>query len=572
MTIENRMFFMVRKWGRGFLPFFLLAFLPFGAEAQEDDGRKVTLNGSVQSDWLIPQEDKEIGTGEYKDDILTNTYVELNLMNKYVDAGARLEYTEHPLPGYESDFKGWGVPHFFVKGKLKDKAELTVGTFYEQFGSGFVLRTYEERSLGIDNSLLGGRLTLRPVKGLNIKALTGKQRRYWKWNDALISGGDVELNIEQWLPSWEKSNTYLMLGASFVNKHEDTETIMADATHQLNLPKDVNSFDVRANLRKGNFSLLAEYAHKSQDPSFDNGYIYRKGYVAMLSASYSKRGMSALLQAKRSDNMSSRSRRTMLGVSSMINHLPAFTMEHTYYEAASYPYATQPLGEWAYQAEFGYQFKRNTPLGGKYGTNVRLNFSHVHAIDKTDHPVTLVDEDGTVRKVTGSGSDGYGSAFWKWGKQTYYQDLNVQLEKKLSKAFKLNLMYMNQFYNMTVIEGEGGMVHSDIFVAEGKYQFNKKFTLRGEAQYLCTKDDEGDWLFGLLELSILPSWMVTVSDEWNMGETKLHYYMASLTWNHGSHRIQAGYGRISAGFNCSGGVCRYLPAQKGLSVSYNYNF
>lgn len=48
--------------------------------------------------------------------------------------------------------------------------ELTAGTFYEQFGSGFVLRTYEERSLGIDNSLLGGRLKVNPLPGVFVKA------------------------------------------------------------------------------------------------------------------------------------------------------------------------------------------------------------------------------------------------------------------------------------------------------------------------------------------------------------------------------------------------------------------
>lgn len=76
------------------------------------------------------------------------------------------------MPGFENDFKGWGVPYFYVKGKLKN-VELTLGTFYEQFGSGFILRTYEERSLGIDNSLLGGRLVVKPFKGVQIKALSG---------------------------------------------------------------------------------------------------------------------------------------------------------------------------------------------------------------------------------------------------------------------------------------------------------------------------------------------------------------------------------------------------------------
>ena len=36
--------------------------------------------------------------------------------------------------------------------------------------------------------------------------------------------------------------------------------------------------------------------------------------------------------------------------------------------------------------------------------------------------------------------------------------------------------------------------------------------------------------------------------------------------------IQAGYGRTSDGYNCSGGVCRYVPSQRGFTLSYNYNF
>ena len=106
---------------------------------------QVTLHGSVQSDVLLPKEDTDIGA-EKTGDVLTNTYVDLQLQSQHVDAGVRMEYLEHPLPGFEHDFEGWGVPHFWVKGRL-GCAELTAGTFYEQFGSGLILRTYEERSL-----------------------------------------------------------------------------------------------------------------------------------------------------------------------------------------------------------------------------------------------------------------------------------------------------------------------------------------------------------------------------------------------------------------------------------------
>jgi len=398
-------------------------------------------------------------------------------------------------------------------------------------------------------------VTLKMLPGVTLKALTGVQRRYWKWDGGLITGADAEINVDQWIQSLLTHDMQLTVGGSWVNKYEEDEDIFADPAHRYNLPKYVNAWDVRVNLNRGPWGVLVEYAHKSQDPSFDNLYNYDDGHVAMFSGSYSKRGLSVLLQAKRSENMSFRSRRNMMGTSSFINHLPAFTLDHTYALAALYPYATQlASGEWAYQGELGYNFKRKTALGGKYGMNVKLNYSYVRSIQ---------------------------DAWFKWGADSYYQDLNVQLSRRLTSDFKLNLMYMNQRYNKTVIEGEGGMIHSNIFVGDGMFQLAPKTKLRCELQYLQTKQDQGDWVFGLLELSLAPHWMFTVSDMWNCGDsdpeyyeenTHYHYYQGLLTYNVKSHRVQLGYGRTRAGYNCSGGVCRYIPATKGFTLSYNYNF
>ena len=569
------------------------------AAAQEEDGG-VSLKGSIQSDVLIPQEDQKIGTGTYKDWGLTNTYVDLQLLNKYVSAGARFEYLDHPLPGFEKDFQGWGVPHIYVTGRLKH-AELTLGDYYEQFGSGFILRTYEERSLGIDNSLRGARLTLKPVKGVTLKALAGQQRVYWhnrSWDkdftylngtDPWIYGADLELNVDQWFKRMDENGSRLTLGVSAVTKHERSEDIVnlrptgakdefgTDilGAYKLNLPTDVGAIDVRAQFQKGNYSLMAEYALKSQDPSFDNGYIYRRGNALMLSGSYSKRGMSLLLQAKRSEDMAFRSERSRTGTAAFINHLPAFSQQQTYALAALYPYATQnALGEWAFQGEFSYTFKRKTALGGKYGTTVKLNASHIRGIDR--QPLMAAGQ--PVENL--QGTKGYTTKFFRMGHDTYYQDINVQLDKKVTKDFKLNLMYMHQRYNKTIVEGHGGTINSHIAIAEGKYTINKKLTLRGEAQYLHTKQDQGDWWYGLLELSVLPHFMFTVSDMYNAkvpntdetATSKQHFYMVSGCYTHGAHRLQLSYGKTRAGYNCKGGVCRYVPASKGLQVSYNFNF
>lgn len=551
--------------------------------AQEN---KVAVHGSIQSDILIPQEDHKIGTGTYNDWGLTNTYAEVGLTSKHIEAGVRAEYLEHPLPGFDDPrFNGWGVSNIYVKA-LGNGFDVTVGDFYDQFGSGFVFRTYEERSLGIDNSIRGARLNVSAVKGANLKLLGGVQRCFWDLDtDAWLGGADLELNMEQYFKGLADKNITWMIGGSYLMKHENEEDVLVPGTnYKLNMDPMVHTFGVRTRLQSGPYSFMAEYAWKTQDPSKDNDYIYRNGSAVMVSASYSKKGLSALVQAKRSENMSNRMKRgfvSYLGGNCRLNHMPAFSYQHTYALPALYPYATQDAdGEWAFQGEFGYTFKRRTALGGKYGTKLKVNFSYIRGIDKTPTESLIEGVNSTM------GTDGYHSKFFGFG-GVYYKDINVQLEKKLSKSFKLNLMYMNQLYNKTVVEGEGGVVKSNIFVAEGKYQFSPKMTLRGEAQYLQTKQDQGDWYYGLLELSVLPYLMFTISDQYNAnvpyytenkqvddskGTHSQHYLLGSVTATYKAHRLQLSYGKTRAGYNCSGGVCRFVPASYGMTVSYNYNF
>ena len=551
--------------------------------AQEN---KVAVHGSIQSDILIPQEDHKIGTGTYNDWGLTKTYAEVGLTSKHIEAGVRAEYLEHPLPGFDDPrFNGWGVSNIYVKA-LGNGFDVTVGDFYDQFGSGFVFRTYEERSLGIDNSIRGARLNVSAVKGANLKLLGGVQRCFWDWDtDAWLGGADLELNMEQYFKGLADKNITWMIGGSYLMKHENEEDVLVPGTnYKLNMDPMVHTFGVRTRLQSGPYSFMAEYAWKTQDPSKDNDYIYRNGSAVMVSASYSKKGLSALVQAKRSENMSNRMKRgfvSYLGGNCRLNHMPAFSYQHTYALPALYPYATQDAdGEWAFQGEFGYTFKRRTALGGKYGTKLKVNFSYIRGIDKTPTESLIEGVNSTM------GTDGYHSKFFGFG-GVYYKDINVQLEKKLSKSFKLNLMYMNQLYNKTVVEGEGGVVKSNIFVAEGKYQFSPKMTLRGEAQYLQTKQDQGDWYYGLLELSVLPYLMFTISDQYNAnvpyytenkqvddskGTHSQHYLLGSVTATYKAHRLQLSYGKTRAGYNCSGGVCRFVPASYGMTVSYNYNF
>lgn len=530
-----------------------------------DSDNGVALHGSVQADILFPEEDNAINTGSYDKDILFNTYADLNLISKYIDAGVRFEFMKWPMPGYENDFKGWGVPHIYAKGRFKG-FELTVGDFYEQFGSGFILRTYQERSLGIDNSLRGGRLKVTALPGVRFTALGGVQRRYWDWETgSKVYGGDAEIDFQHFIKQLNERGISWTVGASYVLKHESDQDIFVPGTdYRLNLPKSVSAFDLRSQWRKGNVSILGEFAWKGQDPSFDNDYTYGKGTAVMLSASYSRSGLSAIVQAKRSENMAFRSQRSMSGTSAFLNNMPAFAYLHTYALPALYPYATQAApGEWAFQGSLAYQFKRGTALGGRYGTKVKINASYIRGLDH--------ETPGELLPGVTAGTDGSSTSFFGMG-QAYYHDVNIQIDKKWSPAVSQTFMYMNQMYNKDVIEGHGGRIKTNAFVLDTKWRIDRRFTLRNELQYLHTQQDEGDWLYGLLELSVAPHLMVTVSDMWNVGVTDTHYYNFGVTGNYGANRLMLSYGRTRAGFNCSGGVCRYVPATRGFQISYAYTF
>ena len=272
--------------------------------------------------------------------------------------------------------------------------------------------------------------------------------------------------------------------------------------------------------------------------------------------------------------MSFRSNRTEDAIlPSYINRLPAFTIQQVYALSNFYPYATQPDGEWAFQGALSYFFDPKTIVGGKYGTLVKLSASHIRNIAKR----YVVDNYDPKDKQTTSllrGTDGYSSSFFKLGKELYYQDIQLSIDKKISTDFKLNVMYMNQYIDLGVVKEdiEKGVVKANIFVAEGRYRINNRITLRSELQCLQTKQDEGDWIASIVEMSVLPSLMFTVSDLYNAGKTGIHYYKAMVSYTYQAHFIRFGYGRSRAGRDCSGGVCRDVPASSGFTLSYFFNF
>lgn len=541
-----------------------VALLTLTASSQALDfdlwGNPVQVHGSFQTNMLFPEKDDKIGSDTDDGKFNTNTYLDLWIQGVRYSAGLRLEYLEHPLPGFDAGFKGWGLPYFYLKVEPVKGLEITGGDFYEQFGSGIIFRAYEDRALGIDNAVRGGRLRVTSLPGITFKALGGVQRRYWHWDtDSWIAGADIEADLAQWWKGMAASPWRWSLGAGWLFNHQDDEDIIVPGqNYRLNLPHNINAFDGRTRVTYKGFNLYGEYAYRTQSPSSDNNFTYGSGNAAMLELGWTGGGKTFSVQARRSENMANRFVRKAEGNSGFINNLPPFTTQHSYALPALYPYATQLAGEWAFQGEAAVQFKRNTPLGGKYGTRLRFNASLVYSLPNEDKKMPM-------------GSNGASSPFFKTG-DLVYRDVNVMIEKRLSRPLTVTAMYMNQLFDMTAIQGEGDRVHANIFVGDVRWSITPKTVLRGEVQYLTTKQDDGDWLYGMAELTLANHWTLSASDMWNTGVTNVHYYQFGVTGSYGAHRFNVAYGRTRAGFDCSGGVCRWVPATRGFTLAYNYSF
>jgi hypothetical protein len=136
-------------------------------------------------------------------------------------------------------------------------------------------------------------------------------------------------------------------------------------------------------------------------------------------------------------------------------------------------------------------------------------------------------------------------------------------------------MYSMQDYNKEVKNSDGYEVYvglSHIFVADLLYKWTPTLSTRLELQYLTSKGYQKDWMAALLEVNFAPHWSVFASDMYNHGYSRLHYYNAGVSYVWSNIRLAAGYGRYRAGFICSGGVCREIPAYTGANITLTASF
>ena len=521
------------------------------AQAQENQSPKGYLSGSFETNNILYQDDKPTGAIAPEDRIGSNNFLKLDYYRGKFSAGVQMEGYFPVLQDYPIELQKAKLTNYYVSW-TDDDFSVTAGTFYDQFGSGLLFRSWEDRTLGMNNAVMGARVTYNYRGIVSLKALWGLPRLGMELTDTQVRGADLSFAVSE-LAGW--NSTYLALEGSVLNRFEEIPIDLEDEGGK----PSTTGYSGRINFEHGcGFFLKAEYVDAGEkyynNPDFATDgsmYLKKRGNAQLVEMGYNNHGLGVNLTARRLEWMSSKIVYNSVSTANLLNYVPAACTQYTYLLTNFHPYTVQtgePVyrnsGEIGGQLDVYYNFRRGTALGGKRGMKIHANFSTYY---------TLAQE-GTAKAGN-----------------LLYRDFSVDVEKQFTSKFKALLLYSMQEQNTRYGVGKTTRLQN-IVVADMQYKFTPTFSTRLELQYLATHEDEKDWMAALVEVNLAPYWSIYVSDMFNHGSTKLHYYAAGVSYARSRTRVSLSYGRNKDGYVCSGGVCRIISAYTGLNLQFTTSF
>lgn len=510
------------------------------------------LSGSFETNTNYYQEDGKTSALVPDGRSGSNNYLKLDYYNDRFSAGVQMEAYAPVLVGYPSDLKGAALTNYYVKWS-DDDFSVTAGSFYEQFGSGLLFRSWEDRALGLNNALTGARVTYSYKDIVALKALWGMPRFGMKFSQTQVKGADASFAVSN-LAGWQ--NLYWALEGSVLDRYEalDDKRVLDGCS-----PNTVG-WSARTNLEVSGFYLKAEYVDAGQKYYYNTSYsgegqMYhrKRGNAQLVETGYNGHGLGVNVSLRRLEWMDSKVLTESNSTVNMLNYVPAMCTQYTYMLATLHPYGARTgeissrftnSGEIGGQVDVFYNFRRGSAIGGKRGMRVHANFSTYHTIA----------QEGTFKAGN-----------------LLFRDLSVDIERQWTKKFKSVLLWSMQEYSPKYGANKTTWL-SNIFVADMLYKFSSSFSTRLELQYLVTQEDNKDWMAAMLEVSFAPHWSLYVSDMYNHGMTKVHYYNGGVSYTRSRTRVALNYGRFREGLLCSGGVCRQIPAYTGANLSVTMSF
>ena len=476
------------------------------------------------------------------DRIGSNNYLKVDYYKGNLSAGLQLESYLPAQIGFPEELSRYALSNMYVNWK-DDAFQVTAGTFYDQFGSGLLFRSWEDRLLGLNNAVMGARFAYNWDDKVAFKAIWGMPRLGMEFTDTQVRGADLSVSLSNIIGLDE---VLLSVEGSVLNKYTK---IGIEAEEAGGKPNSLG-FSGRLNFDWNGFFAKGEYVDLGKKLV---ALETKRGNAQLVELGYNGRGLGVTMTGRRLEWMGQNILTNSTSSANLISYVPAMSTQYTYMLTTLHPYNPQVgdastmafnSGEIGGQVDAFYNFRRGTKIGGKRGMKVHANFSTYY---------TLAQE-GTAQAGN-----------------LLFRDFSFDVERQWTKEFKMVLLYSLQEYNPGYGQYKTTWL-SNIFVADLLYKWTSELSTRLELQYLKTYEDKKDWMAALLEVNFAPHWSVWGSDMYNHGMTKKHYFNAGVSYAKGRTRVALGYGRYKDGYICSGGVCRSIPQYTGANFTVTTSF
>lgn len=282
---------------------------------------------------------------------------------------SNLKYLTRPMTSY-------GIGAFSLSKDIGD-LHVTIGSIYDQIGSGILFRSYEDRGLLIDNALVGMSINYKINDFLRFKALGGQQKDnnlvnkyYAPTFKAAVLDGEFAFDKVQITP-----------GIAVLNRTLDQSSMDAVATTINGQPladRFIPKFNMYAftgynSLNYENLTWYVEGAFKSAEAINVNGKLENhSGSTIYSTLGWAKKGIAANLSVKRTENFAMRTAPTLTLLDGMVNWQPVVAVIRPQRLIARYSPASQDLSEMAYKAD--------VMLAPNEDLNINLNFVSMNSL------------------------------------------------------------------------------------------------------------------------------------------------------------------------------------------------
>lgn len=481
-------------------------------------------------------------------------------------------FNNSPLLNPQDAYTNHGIGFWQINKKIQH-LDITVGSFYDQFGSGILFRAYEQRQLGIDYSIQGLRMAYDINSNWRVKGFSGNQKgnitNRFGFAPQVISGLNLEGNISL-------GSNNLQVGASAINRNLDMET-MKDIVSTLNTYDKVDQFIPKYNmygfngyftLSAGNFTWNVEGNYKTPEAIVDitdSKYKLKSGKALYTSISWGKSkiklgktffNIGVNIQARHVDYFMFRTSPRESLLNGMVSYLPSLTKQNTYRLMARYNAPAQDVGEDGIQGEVELKVGNNTRIA--FNTSFVQSAKANGKFDTTSNSLNPV---------------------------TLFRELNGEVIQNIGKD-KLKLGLQSIVYNQAIYELEPDYetVTTITPFIEWLHKTAKGKTLRIEAQYLHTKQDQGSFANMMVEYYFSKDFSMSVGDMVNVqphryekmkltiSDKMLHYPTIFMSYIHQNSVFTLAFVKQQTGVNCSGGICRVEPAFSGIRFTTSTTF